>query len=307
MISRREIEKLKDETGFDGELLEKIFHLSRIISHLSKKEIIRENLALKGGTSLNFIYLDLPRLSIDLDFNFIGAVDKDGMKRIRAEIEKEIIRTGKDLGYITRNKGSSYIISRDLYSYEKLNGIKDHVKIEINYIQRLPLSAPVKRRFRSIFSGPMGPMITTHSLEELCAQKVIACVDRQLPRDIFDVEQYSRMDMDIDLARRMTAVYFCINSNKKDPDLSTLDSIDPAILDMKLKQFVRKGSMRSSEDLIKNARAFMEKLFDLDKGSRKFIDDFYSKGVINSELIFPGGPDISSHPSLLYRLEQIGK
>jgi hypothetical protein len=46
---------------------------------LARHSFLRGKLALKGGTALNLFYLGLKRLSVDIDLNYIGHVDRDGM------------------------------------------------------------------------------------------------------------------------------------------------------------------------------------------------------------------------------------
>jgi len=43
---------------------------------------------LKGGTALNMFVLDLPRLSVDIDLNYVGALDREGMLAERPRIEQ---------------------------------------------------------------------------------------------------------------------------------------------------------------------------------------------------------------------------
>ena len=178
MISSKDIEGLQQETGFDRDLLEKVIHLTSILSELVKNDTIAENLVLKGGTSLNLIHLDMPRLSIDLDFNYIGSLDREQMLKERKDIEKIIEKIGSDLGYEVEDRGSSYIISRKIFRYEKTTGIKDHVKIEINFLQRMPVGEVKRSKFKLVDPKIESFNVPTYSVEELCAQKMVACLDR---------------------------------------------------------------------------------------------------------------------------------
>jgi hypothetical protein len=48
-------------------------------------------LALKGGTALNLMFGSPARLSVDLDFNYIGQEDREGMQADRPEVERAIV------------------------------------------------------------------------------------------------------------------------------------------------------------------------------------------------------------------------
>ena len=77
-LNLRQLQKIQRDTGFNRDFLEKTFHMARILSWIFKGKRIGSDFALKGGTALNFIYLDIPRLSVDLDLNFIGSIPKSG-------------------------------------------------------------------------------------------------------------------------------------------------------------------------------------------------------------------------------------
>lgn len=55
-----------------------------IFSHLKNKW------ALKGGAALNLFIFDLPRLSVDIDLNYIGNIDRDEMLKDRPKIQSTI-------------------------------------------------------------------------------------------------------------------------------------------------------------------------------------------------------------------------
>ena len=82
MLTRRDFEKIQKTTGFNFELLEKAYHLTRVLNEMQKNPVLNKNLTLKGGTALNFIYLDIPRLSIDLDFDYTGKIAKEEIQNI---------------------------------------------------------------------------------------------------------------------------------------------------------------------------------------------------------------------------------
>ena len=106
---------------------------------MQKHPILKENLILKGGTALNFILFPISRLSIDLDFDYTGAISKEKMVKQRPAIEKEIKEISSQLKYTLRYQESSYIISRQSLQYQTIRNTKDQIKIEINFLNRIPL------------------------------------------------------------------------------------------------------------------------------------------------------------------------
>ena len=66
-------------TGFSGESLEKVFRLMGLLDALNSHPFLKTRIVLKGGTALNLFHFDVPRLSVDIDLNYIGAADRDTM------------------------------------------------------------------------------------------------------------------------------------------------------------------------------------------------------------------------------------
>ncbi len=69
-INLDELRRLSVETGFSSKLLEKDYHLTKILHRISEKKI--KDLVFKGGTCLNKCYLEFYRLSEDLDLFISG-------------------------------------------------------------------------------------------------------------------------------------------------------------------------------------------------------------------------------------------
>jgi hypothetical protein len=62
-----EITKFVRDTGFPADNLEKVLRLRELLAELHKYTFLQGKLVLKGGTALNLFYLDLKRLSVDID------------------------------------------------------------------------------------------------------------------------------------------------------------------------------------------------------------------------------------------------
>ncbi|MGH7268059.1 MAG: nucleotidyl transferase AbiEii/AbiGii toxin family protein [Candidatus Rokuibacteriota bacterium] len=75
-------------TGFRPDTLEKVLRLLRLLDQVTRHPFLGSRLLLKGGTALNLFYAAAPRLSVDLDFNYV--VDLDQMLRERPEVERAI-------------------------------------------------------------------------------------------------------------------------------------------------------------------------------------------------------------------------
>ena len=65
--------------GFNEEVVEKVFHLMRLLNVLNKHPYLKGKWVLKGGTALNLFVLRHPRLSVDIDLNYVGALEREKM------------------------------------------------------------------------------------------------------------------------------------------------------------------------------------------------------------------------------------
>ncbi|MCK5560808.1 MAG: nucleotidyl transferase AbiEii/AbiGii toxin family protein [Thermoplasmata archaeon] len=308
MLRRTDFEKLQRTTGFNLDLLEKAYNLTRVLQAIQNHDIMKINLSLKGGTALNFLYLDLPRLSIDIDFNYIGKIAKEDMLETRPVVENHIKTIGEKLGYETKIKGQSYILSRHSLKYTTIRNTKDHIKIEINYLDRLPIADLVIKKFPSIFPDIFTFPVTTYSLEEIAAQKIKACIERTEPRDIFDLYCLSKQNLELDKARKIAAVYYCMCNKKINKEiLKKKEEYDLAKLEQELQQFVRDSEKFDAKTIRQSAADFLKQILSFTSSEQDFIDTFFNKKKIVPELLFPNKSMIKQHPALLKKLKKMRK
>lgn len=308
MLNRRDFEKIQQKTGFNLDLVEKTYHLTRVLNEMQKIESLSKNLTLKGGTALNFLYLDIPRLSIDVDLNFTGSTEREDMKTTRPIITQLIQTMGGKLGYDIKEKDSSYIISRHNLQYTTLRNTKDHIKIEINYLDRIPIDKIRTKKFPSVFTDIPLFSVPTYSLEELTAQKIKACIERTAPRDIFDVSCLSQQNIAMTKTRKYTAVYYCLIEKDKTTDvLERIEDYDLEKIHQELRQFIRDNEQFNAEKIRKSATDFLKQMLSFTGKEQQFIDMFHKEQKIIPELLFKDKLILTHHPALIYQLELLKK
>ena len=140
-------------------------------------------LALKGGTAINLFVNDFPRVSVDIDCTFVDA----SLKRAKAlpEIQNEIERMAgayESSGFKVKRVGAGDKLT--------VSDGKTVVKIEINTVMRgilLPaIQMPVCKALQTLIPGASYSIPVLHP-DELYAGKIVAALDRQHPRDLFDI------------------------------------------------------------------------------------------------------------------------
>lgn len=215
---------------------------------------------------------------------------------------KEIKEISSKLDYTIKNRGSSYIISRQSLQYQTIRNTRDHIKIEINYLNRIPLGKRENKEFPSIFPDIQKFKVRTYSIEELSAQKATACLNRYEPRDLFDLQILSKQEMSIDKTRLFAVIYLCMSSNSKEIDTSKIKDFDLTKIKQELQQFIRNSEGLDPNVIRDEASLFLEEILKFDKKQQKFIDTFFKEKKILVELIDVDEGKILHHPALLHRL-----
>lgn len=148
-------------------------------------EVAKEaNFALHGGTAINLFVRDMPRLSIDIDLTYIPIEDRktslkkviDGLGHIKTKLEKILPKAT-----ITLKKETLKL---------QITTVNAQIKLEVNQINRgvmaetvtLPLCEKAQEEFDAFCAVPVVP------LGQLYGGKICAALDRQHPRDLFDVK-----------------------------------------------------------------------------------------------------------------------
>ena len=142
--------------------------------------------AIKGGTALNLFLHDLPRLSVDIDVVFTDhSLDREAaLQTIAAELSA-IGQKLEAMGYEVRQRRNSASNESKLM----VVGPLAEVKVEVNEVfrgtllplQHRPLSPATEKEFTQAVTLPL------LATAELYGSKLVAAMDRQHPRDLFDV------------------------------------------------------------------------------------------------------------------------
>ena len=162
---------------------EQVDLLLQVLPYVAKENIF----ALKGGTAINLFVRNMPRLSVDIDLTYL-LIDsrsnalkniEDGLNRIKANIERNI--KGVKVHTVPLN-GKTDV---------KLNcqGQNAQIKIEVNTITRGNVFPTKLMQVVDSVQDEFGKFaaINVVSLAELYGGKICAAIDRQHPRDIFDI------------------------------------------------------------------------------------------------------------------------
>jgi predicted nucleotidyltransferase component of viral defense system len=143
--------------------------------------------AMKGGTALNLFVQDMPRLSVDIDVVFVPHdLDRtQALETISQELSAAQSRIAS-LGHQSDLRKSKESTESKLF----VRGENAEVKVEVNFVFRGTVLPPQQRALtpsaQAMFTSDIQiPVLAT---EELYGGKLVAALDRQHPRDLFDVQ-----------------------------------------------------------------------------------------------------------------------
>lgn len=146
-----------------------------------------EEFALKGGTAINFFWRNFPRLSVDIDLTYIPIKGReeslDDIKKGIEHIAQTVSSRMGDSNVTTQKSGGT--VSKLLI---RSDGAQ--VKLEVNTVLRGALFGSGEKELVTSLQDEfeLFVAIPTLSMEDLYGGKLCAALDRQHPRDLFDVK-----------------------------------------------------------------------------------------------------------------------
>lgn len=167
-----------------------------------------ECFALKGGTAINFFLRDMPRLSVDIDLTYLPLEDRAtslanitaALERIAARIRK--LRPTVQVGPV--------LLPKTKYVTKLIVSEKDvAIKIEPNLVLRGTLFPTAKRKTTKNVEDAfeMSASARTVADADLYGGKLCAALDRQHPRDLFDVKLLLENEGITDAIRQGFVIY----------------------------------------------------------------------------------------------------
>lgn len=142
--------------------------------------------ALKGGTAINLFYRELPRLSVDIDLLYIPSEGREeALRNIRDALSRlsELIKRTIPGIHIQNAHEQGNALRLIL----QLDDVR--IKVELSPVIRGSVFPEVRMEVCETVEREFGyAEIQVASLPDLYAGKIAAALDRQHPRDLFDVK-----------------------------------------------------------------------------------------------------------------------
>ena len=293
MTTLRTVNRVAGETGFRSDSVEKVLHLCGILERLDRHPTTRGAWLLKGGTALNLLYLDLPRMSVDIDLNFVGAVDREGMLALRPEFEAALVAVCEREGCTVKRAPNEHAGGKLRLRFASVLGGSQNLEVDVSYVARVPLLGTEK--LATCFP-PDDPIdVPTLPLLELAAGKFTALVQRTVVRDAFDAANLLQLIPGLLANTEFRLAFVCsVAGGRHDPrDLLPSDQV-PSMLAIKqqlipMLQHGGNGSAPAPAELRaridRQLQGASEQLLDWSVAERRFLDRLHDEGVVDAEAL----------------------
>ena len=132
-ISKEKLIREATNTGFRPDILEKVWRLMAILDGINLHPFLKDRLVLKGGTALNLFFFDLPRLSIDIDLNYVGNVDREAMLVERPQVEEALERIFQQEGLSIRRIPKKHAGGKWQLRYASALGSNGNLDVDLEF------------------------------------------------------------------------------------------------------------------------------------------------------------------------------
>jgi predicted nucleotidyltransferase component of viral defense system len=315
-LSIERIESLSANTGFKSDMIEKASHLISLLDMISNDDYLKDRVVLKGGTALNLFYFELPRLSIDIDLNYIGSRDAEVMKAERDQIERVLTAIFKHLQLNLAKLPDEYACRKYTGSYHSFFSGRGNLQLDINYLHRVTYWNPTKKD-SCAFGELQAKNVPVISLYELAGGKLGALLARTASRDLFDVAQLASLLSPTDENLRLAYVLYGAKQPKDWRKVTMADitvSVDELadrlipVLNTSIVQSIS-SPKAYAEELLATCRTFLEPFFPLRQNETEFIEHLRMDGRIIPTLLTADPTmceTIRHDPPLLWRASRAG-
>ena len=176
---------------------------SKLVVRLLRTISSEKAFALKGGSAINFFYKDMPRLSVDIDLTYLPIEDwRTSLENIHAVFDRIVNACSRKEKKLRFRRSSGHRVTAVAGATE--------VKIETTPVMRgTVLPHRVLKTTDSVGKKFEFAEMQVVSFEDAYAGKMNAALDRQHPRDLYDIKVLYENEGIGDELFRVFLVYVC--------------------------------------------------------------------------------------------------
>lgn len=308
-VSRERLLSESQVTGFRPEGLEKVIQLLNLLERFNSHPFLKGRWVLKGGTALNLFLFDVPRLSVDIDLNYIGSVDRETMLAERPKIEQAVQAVCSREGMSVTRMPTDHAGGKWRLRYDSSLSEGGNLEVDLNFMFRIPLW-PIVTSDTNVGTSS-AKHIPVLDLHELAAGKLAALLARHASRDLFDTHHLlTKADLDHQKLRLGFVLYGAMN--RKDWRTVAIQdlSYDPRELENQLLPVIRGELLDAqktgdwAERMIAECRQALDIVLPLNAEEKEFLDRILDHGQIEPQLLTSDAEMVNrirSHPLLQWK------
>ena len=311
-ISLEFLDRCSAETGFQVAALDKVTRMGEIAGNIARDPALGEVLALKGGTALNLCFGPPTRLSVDLDFNYIGSEAREEMLVERPKVRETILTLATRLGYRIQESAEAFSGGKIYLSYRSVLGHPDRIELDLNFLFRIPFSGTVVQPLWQPDALDR-PDVRIVGVSELLIGKFLALLDRGAARDVWDVANLQEAPREVARLDEFRRFFIAFSATLPHPlttytqrrleNLATSQALTDQLIPMLIKD-----KPLDPSTLVARAWDVIATLINVDADGAEYIASI-ERGEIRTELLFPDDADkaalIARHPAIQWKIKNV--
>ncbi|MEM7174732.1 MAG: nucleotidyl transferase AbiEii/AbiGii toxin family protein [Chlamydiota bacterium] len=290
-ISKQRLIRESGQTGFRPEILEKVWRLMNVLEGIYAHPFLKDKLVLKGGTALNLFIFDLPRLSVDIDLNYIGKQSREEMLKQRPLVEKNMEAVFYRENLSIRRIPTKHAGGKWQLKYPSVLTAQGNLEIDLNFMFRVSLWEN-QRLSSQVVGNHQIHNIPVLNLHELAAGKLTALFARHAARDLFDMHHlFTKVAIDQEQLRFGFILYLAMSSIKSPHDISSGDLLfNRDDFQKQLVPVLRNVKSQNALQLwqttkLEQCKRALSLLFPFNKQEKEFLKNLTEKGEVISSLL----------------------
>lgn len=260
--------------------------------------------ALKGGTAINLFYRELPRLSVDIDLLYLPSESRENsLQNIREALTRlsDLIKKSFN-GVKVQNTHEQSNALRLLVTMGDVR-----IKVELSPVIRGSVLPSERMEIKEVVEKEFGyAEVQVASMPDLYAGKICAALDRQHPRDLFDVKLLFENEGFTDNLRK-TFLVFLISHQRPMSELLNPNRKD--IREIYENEFAQMTEIDITVEQLEETREHLIEIINLQltNEERNFLLSFKNRNPKWKLLGLPNTDKVSNLPSVKWKLQNLQK
>lgn len=308
--TKEDLNELAHSLNFVRDTLEKVLRLVKILDFINSNPLTKNKLALKGGTAINLTIFKLPRLSVDIDLDYTENNSREEMLQNREQITEILKKYLQSEQYsISPNSKNYHSLSSIVAAYTNSAGMKDNIKIEINYSLRAHIFTPENKKIILENIQSKNEILVLNKTE-IFASKLNALLDRGAVRDLYDINNMIQNKIfspaDFELLKKSFIFYTALSQEKipSEYTFEKINAINTRKIFAELLPVIHNGTFVHIEEMKNSTKQFYSKNLMPTQNESDFLE-LFSQKKYNPALIFSDTQilkNIENHPMVAWKM-----